>query len=162
MLSKLAAKSKSVRTAKEQGWHTWFERYEPIPNSSGTPNLVFFADDQEVKGCDPDCLWVIWSTWSIDKNLHYWIKPSDYIEADDVDFCGFLVTKNARDESFDLDKTEIAAIDVMCDEVCSGDAECDFCAGQEFMLVSFVGPVETVNWDKKNRRAKVTGLELEQ
>jgi hypothetical protein len=161
MASKLAAKSQSMRTSAEQSWRNWFDKYEPIQNLSGVANFVFSSDDQEVKNCNPDCLWVIWSAWLIDKNLYYLIKPSDFIEVDDEDFCGYLVTKNERDESFD---GAIAAIDVLCDEICSGDADCFFCAGEQFMLVSFVGPVETVNWDKKGRRPlirAVSGSSLE-
>jgi len=141
--SKLEAKALSIKTTREQQWKKWLESYEPISNSSGEGNLIFTTDDEEVESCDPKCLWPVWSSWASDDNLNYYI--SDFLEPDDEEFCGYLITKVPRDEDFDRDDLEIAAIDVMCDEGCGGDTECSFCEGEERILVSFVGPVSLLN-----------------
>jgi hypothetical protein len=141
MESKLAAKAESTKTAMERQWSNWFEKYEPISNSSGDGNLIFTADDEEIESCDSDCLWVVWCNWAGDDNLYYYIDIAGFREPDHEYFCGYLITKIARDEDFDEDEMEIAAIDVMCDELCGGDEECDFCQGEERIRVSFVGPV---------------------
>jgi hypothetical protein len=143
--SKLAAKAVSTRTVRELQWSQWSQKFQPISNSSGDGNLIFTADDEEIKSCDSDCLWVVWSNWASDDNLYYYIDTSDSTEPDHEDFCGYLITKIARDEDFDEDELEIAAIDVMCDEGCGGDEECEFCKGEDRILVSFVGPVELQN-----------------
>lgn len=145
MKSKLLAKAESTRTARERQWSNWFEKYEPISNSSGDGNLIFTADDEEIENCESDCFWVVWSNWASDDNLYYYIDTSGSIEPDHADFCGYLITRVPRDEDFDSDELEVAAIDVMCDEGCGGDEDCDFCKGEDRILVSFVGPVGLVN-----------------